>query len=43
LSKVVWGLEILNNDYTKWHENLSDTMTVEEISKKAMEDKKIKW
>jgi hypothetical protein len=26
-------------DYTKWHENLSDTMSVREFSKKAMEYK----
>jgi len=24
-------------DYTKWHENLDDTMSVRELSKKAME------
>lgn len=24
-------------DYTKWHENMSDTLSVRELSKKAME------
>jgi hypothetical protein len=24
-------------DYTKWHKNLNDTLTVRELSKKAME------
>jgi hypothetical protein len=24
-------------DYTKWHENMNDTLTVRELSKKAME------
>jgi hypothetical protein len=24
-------------DYTKWHENLDDTLSVRELSKKAME------
>jgi hypothetical protein len=27
-------------DYTKWHENLDDTLSVRELSKKAMEFQK---
>ena len=27
-------------DYTKWHENLDDTISVRELSKKAMECQK---
>jgi len=27
-------------DYTKWHENLDDTLSVRELSKKAMEYQK---
>lgn len=27
-------------DYTKWHENLDDTISVRELSKKAMEHQK---
>ena len=29
-------------DYTKWQENLYEDMTLEELSKKAMEKKQIK-